>query len=93
MNLFLYTVQYKMPPHVRVSDETRARIDRAEMDSQLERLRGHFAPRGPDPLRGAVEAPGGRGAGTPVRGLRRPLRIETYNIRQDNFICKDRIAG
>ena len=71
-----------MSPRMRVSSETRSRINPAEMDAQLSRLTGPRVPPQVVPIE--VDQP----AGDPLRGFRVPHRIETMNITQANFVCK-----
>ena len=76
--------QVKMSPRMRVSSETRSRINPAEMDAQLSRLRGQRG--GPQPNLRPVEAV--QPAADPLRGFRVPFTIQTMNITQANFVCK-----
>lgn len=80
----IFNFQVRMSPRMRVSSETRSRINPAEMDAQLSRLRGQRA--GPQPDLRPVEAV--QPAADPLRGFRVPFTIQTMNITQANFVCK-----
>ena len=81
-NFFLSKVlnfTLKMPPHIRVSSETRATINPKEMDEQLQRLRDRLG--GPLPLRGT--------ASSGLVPSRSPLRVhQSTSVVSGSFLCE-----